>query len=395
MTEPIHVEKSVSLYQPDLIYNYAEASREYDYVIVYEGAILFAEDVSGPGEWTKRLIDARLWGPPVFWDRSKQRVEPAIPHLPEARQVLHIARDQLEELWRRNELLSRVGREAASELYILANFAITTLAPGVARLVLEEVEHSCSTYLSMVSGGDAHVRHAADYVRRLVTAYLRGLSDQPRPQGQTAEPSLPDDLPPPARLKDLLGQMGEIHALFFLPRLIFVKEDRRLIAIRSQAKLLIRMAGLLKNCRHILICTNRAIDEQCKKIYQMAKERLKEPALELFDVEVPRRGGLYKSMRKQLNGKRVLILVADDYGKRLFCSLLHLLLDDVKVGEAHLLVVPGVKLRLYDKKTDDERMDNMVVLWEKEPIYLHEVLYLTPEEVRSVWHLIKSQEGEA
>ena len=61
------MEKSVSIYQPDLIYNYADASKELDYVVAMSTGVIPVEEVSERGEWIKRIKDVRLWGLPVFW----------------------------------------------------------------------------------------------------------------------------------------------------------------------------------------------------------------------------------------------------------------------------------------------------------------------------------------
>ena len=51
-----HVEKSVSIYQPDLIYNYADAFRELDYVVATSAGIIPVEEVSEKEEWSLSLI---------------------------------------------------------------------------------------------------------------------------------------------------------------------------------------------------------------------------------------------------------------------------------------------------------------------------------------------------
>ena len=370
----IHVEKSVSLYHPDLIYNYSEALMECDYVVVHEGAILCVEELSKAEEWLKRSTHVRLWAPLVFWSKLPAQ---KVPHLALYPQEL----EALERIWKEYEHFSLLSRDVASELLVLANFSALALSGEAAKVVLRDI---CS--LCQLPFDEYAVAAGGYYVRLLALAYRLGIGDEsarPDEYAKEREALRSIKVGEQKSLKDILEPIrDEVNAILFLPRGIWLeREDRMPLSVEKQASLAGKLSDIFPG-RPIVIVSNERIRRQC----EMIKERLRSPHVDVKiiditeiqrDIDHVRR----KLLKEKLRNRRLLTVVADDYDKSMVFRLL-LLLDELK-NSIYLLDVPGVKLRRAEAPCATGRLDEMAWLWEKDPskILEHEVILLEPKEV--------------
>ena len=388
--ELIHVEKSVSLYQPDLIYQYAEAFREPDYVLIFRNAILALEEVSEGAEWNKRIVDARAWGLPVLWHGQLER---EVPHLPQAPDDL-VNRAEWE--WMKWRELSMLARDAVSELYMLANFAALMLSPKVADKVLEDIEKSCRRG---VKPGDA-VGLATRYVRRLAHAYRIGLAVSKRLE--ISDERLSPEVDIQEKLfSELVEEIREVRAILFLPRIVSIPGIRHseALLVKRQAELASWLIEKLK--RPLIVISNKSIERQCQAIISMIKKKREKQKLAVKAVNIDgvdrdesRRDVVERLKKLGLGGASLLTVIADDYSKRLAFALLRALVRDLN-SRVHVLIIPYVKIKALIS-SPHKRLDEMKEFWhlleesrDVRGVFWHEVAYLKPDEIMGIVELLE------
>ena len=369
-----HVERSVSIYQPDLIYNYADASRELDYVVATSAGIIPVEEVSERGEWIKRIKDVQLWGLPVFW---LGRLDKAVPGLICAGAVLDP--DELGRRWKQVRRESIASRRAASELFALLNFAPLFLSPEKAHVILDDIKTSCE-----YGEGEDVIGIAMRHLKRLCDAYKKSLN------WRSSHRSVPPSSSPGEETKRFVeiirGRLGEvIEALIVFPKIFWRRgPPGESWIIKRQVDAISAICKMLGRPRVILI-SNPSIELQTRFI----EEKLKECEFNVTSAVISRDGYAEEKLaaffkKEGIKGLSVLCAVIDDYPKDMILLVLRALFK--LKNRTGLLVLPFVKSMPKQDRTG-ARMDKMVLLWREGAIrelYLYEIPILRPEEVEEL-----------
>jgi len=368
-----HVEKSISIYQPDLIYNYADASRELDYVVATSAGIIPVEEVSEKEEWSKRIKDMRLWGLPVFW---LGRLEKVVPGLICAETVL--VPDELGRRWEQVRRESIASRRAASELFALLNFAPLFLSPEKAHVILDDIEASCG-----YGEDEDAIGIAMRHLRRLCDAYRKSLDRRSSYQSVSSSSPLSEEAE--RFVEAVRKRVGEaIEVLIVFPKIFWRRgPPGESWIIKRQADAISAICKMLE-CSRIVLISNRSIERQTRFI----EEKLKEHGLNVASVVIPQDGDaeeLVALLKKRgVEGLSVLCAVVDDYSKNMILLVLRALFG--LKNRSGLLVLPFVKSRPKQDRAG-ARIDEMVLLWREDTIrelYSYEIPILRPEEVEEL-----------
>lgn len=377
--ELLHVEKCVSLYQPDIVYQYAGSFRELDYVLVFRNAIVVLEKASDSSEWNKRIVDVRIWGLPVFWHGQPGQKVPCLPQAPS--DLIQTA----EQEWMKWQAFSLLARDAASELYALTNFTALMLPSEVAEKVLEDVEESCRR----ATPDEDAVGIAARYVHRLACAYRVRLAISPEGLKEVRG----------KLLLDLLKELsGNISAILFLPRIVHAPgvELGQVTLIKRQAELASYLIEKLE--RSLFIVTNESVKEQCRTLKSLIKQERRDAMVDTVEIDginkdERRHEAIERLTNKGLEGKTLLMVIADDYNKGMAFALLRALVSDLK-NEVHVLVIPYAKIKAAAPSSGG-RLDEMKSLWrvlsESENVFDYETLYLMPDDVKNLVGKLKTR----
>ena len=368
-----HVERSVSIYQPDLIYNYADASRELDYVVATSAGIIPVEEVSEKEEWSKRIKDMRLWGLPVFW---LGRLEKTLPGLTCAGAIL--VPDELGRRWEQVERGSIASRRAASEVFALLSFASLFLSPEKAHVILDDIEASCG-----YGEDEDTIGIAMRHLRRLCDAYRKSLDRRSSYQSVSSSSPLSEEA---ERFVEIIRErLGEIvEALIVFPKIFWRRgPPGESWIIKRQVDAISAICKMLK-CPRIVLISNRFIERQTRFI----EEKLKEHGFNVASVVIPQDGDAEELVallkKKGVEGLSVLCAVVDDYSKNMILLVLRAL-SKLK-NRSGLLVLPFVKSRPKQDRAG-ARIDEMVLLWREDTIrelYSYEIPILRPEEVEEL-----------
>jgi len=380
----LYAEKSVSIFYPDVAYTFADAYREYDYLIVAEldgmCSLLALEDVSRDDEWTKRILDLRAATPPVIWVSSKNiRLNKAMPGVISLIPSVELLNDA-EYKWRRIANGSKIARWMASEPFNLIFWSALNLAPYYAELILDDVQRSigdkCDS--TMAEYAFKHLYTLAEILREVIVDAVC----TPMDEGDVSY-----ELETLDRLLDRILIKGSLILAY--PQIVQYDGDAPM-RVKAQKQFLLNILERYhEKLSGLILMSNRGLEKQCDYICRELRNN-SEYKCAIGAIDLTRDGSLGELEVYMGRTGSILNLVHQDYSKDLLLRALEWVAKFG--GNIYLMVVPETRLRVREA-SENQRIQQAEPLWNKniEDIKTCEVALLEPRELLLVLeHLRRS-----